>query len=434
MRWILTALAILALGGATWWWMAGGGPPETPHGAASPSGPPVAVKVEAVQEREVPETLELSGTVTPVRKAVLATRLSGRITWLQVEEGDAVHAGEVLARVDADDVQAQVHQAEAGTVAAAAGARQAEAAVDTAGAALAEAEAQVRALQAQQAEARSRLVLAESEARRQTFLFREGAVPKQRAEQATSEFEVAQARVRGLEAGLTQARAGVRRAQAALGQTRAAVESSQATVGQARAQVAVAQSNLPYAEIVAPFDGVVTRKTAWQGEMAAPGMPLLEVQDVRRVRLEVSVPEEQLAKLQTHQSLQVFVDALGRELPGKVQQVVPSGDPGSRTFTVKVDLENPSGAVVPGMYGRVRVPQGSRKLVLLPADTVIRRGQLEGVYVVDAENVARLRLVKTGLARDGAVEILSGLESGEKVVRSPGALADGARVSAEEVR
>lgn len=434
MRWILIALAVLALAGGTWWWVAGGGAHETPHGAASPAAPARTVRTLAVVERQVPEALELSGTVAPVRRAVLSTRLSGRITHLQIEEGDAVHAGEVLARVDAEDVEAQVAQAQAGTQAAAAGERQAQAAVGTAGAAVAEAEAQIRALEAQRAEARSRMALAETEAARQSFLYREGAVPKQRAEQAQTELEVSRARVQGLDAGLRQARATVQRARASLGETWAAVDSSRAAAGQAHAGVAVARSNLSYAEIRSPFDGVVVRKMAWEGEMASPGLPVLEVQDIRQVRLEVSVPEEQLRLLHLNQSMQVHLDALDRDVRGQVKQIVPSGDAGSRTFTVKVALENPGGRIVPGMYGRLRLPQGERRVLAVPADTLVRRGQLEGVYVVDEEGVARLRLVKTGSAGEAGTEILSGLQPGERVVREPGSLSDGARVTPEGAR
>ena len=429
MRWILIALAGLALATGAWWWLGGGS--EAPHGSASPAGPARSVQVLTVQQREIPEALELSGTVAPVRRAVLTTRLSGLITRLEVEEGEAVQAGQVLVRVDSTDVEARVTQAEAGTRSASAGVRQAEASRETAGAAVAEARARIQALEAEQAEARSRLALAQIVARRSSFLFQQGAVPKQRAEQTQTDLEVASARVKGLEAGLGQARAGLKRAEANLGEARAAVDSSQAAVGQSQAGVEVARSQLPYAEIRAPFAGVVTRKLAWQGEMAGPGTPLLEVQDVHAVRLEVAVPEEQLRHLQMGQAVEVSLDALDRQVHGRVNQIVPSGDPASRTFMVKIQLENPDGRIVPGMYGRLSVSQGVRRFLAVPEESVERRGQLEGVFVVDDQDVARLRLVKTGTASPAGVEILTGLKPGERVVRQAQGMVDGAPVRPE---
>lgn len=426
MRWFLGIVVVLALAGLVWWMTRG----EAPHDApAAAHKPPVSVELTTLATREVPQTLEISGSVVPVRRATLSTRLNGRITRLVVEEGDRVHAGEVLAQVDASDIHARVDQAYAGTAAAEAGTRQAEAARSTASAAVAEARARIASLEAQKAEALSRLDLARTEHKRQSFLFQEGAVPRQKADQTESELEVAEARVRGLDAALAETRAAIRRAEAAVGETEAAVAGSHAAAGQAAAEVAVAGSNLSYAQVVAPFDGVVVRKMAWQGEMAAPGAPLLEIQDVRQVRLEAAVPEDQLARLHMNARVPVTMDALDRQVTGTVKQIVPSGDAGSRTFTVKIALDNPDGRIVPGMYGRLRLPQGSRELLTVPATAVVRRGQLESVYVVDEKGVAHLRLVKTGEERDGQVEVLSGLKAGERVVRQPGALADGDRVA-----
>lgn len=431
MRWFLYTLAGLALLAGTWWWLGGEAP--------SPSHPPTgsgreirSVQVLTVRPGQMPESLELSGTVAPVRQALLTTRISGLITRLRVEEGDAVQAGEVLVEVDARDLSAQVSQAQAGTLTASAASRQAEAALETAGAAVAEARARLRGLEAEQVEARSRLALAETEARRHKYLFEQGAIAKQRAEQTQTELEVARARLQGLQAASRQAEASLSRAQATMGETRAAVDSSRAAVGQAQAGVEVAMSHLPYGEVRAPFAGVVTRKLAWEGEMTVPGGPLLEVQDVRAVRLEVSVPEEQLKHLQIGQTLPVHLDALERRAPGRIDQIVPSADPASRTFTVKISLQNQDGRILPGMYGRVQVPQGTRSFLAVPPDALVRRGQLEGVFVVGDQGLAHLRLVKTGGALPSGIEILTGLKAGERVVRQASGLVDGARVLAEE--
>ena len=182
----------------------------------------------------------------------------------------------------------------------------------------------------------------------------------------------------------------------------------------------------------APFTGVVTRKLTWLGEMTVPGGPLLEVEDVRAVRLEVSVPEEQLRYLQTGQNLQVHLDALDRQTQGRIDQIVPSADPASRTFMIKISLQNPDSRILPGMYGRVMVPQGTRSVLAVPADALVRRGQLEGVFVLDEQDVAHLRLVKTGTITPVGVEVFTGLNAGERVVRQASGLSDGTRILPEE--
>ena len=431
MRWFLYALASLALVAGTWWWLAGGGSPPAPPSVGS-EAPARSMKVFTAQPAEMAENLQLSGTVATVRRAVLTTRLSGLITFLRVEEGDRVQAGEVLVRVDTRDLSAQLSQARAGTQTASAATRQAQAALHTANAAVAEAHARIRGLEAEQLEARSRLALAETEARRHQYLFEEGAIAKQRAEQTQTELEVARARVQGLQAAHRQAQASLSRAQANLGETQAAVDSSLAAVGQAQAGEEVAESQLPYSEVRAPFTGVVTRKRTWQGEMTVPGGPLLEVEDVRAVRLEVSVPEEQLKSLQTGQNLQVHLDALDRQILGRIDQIVPSADPASRTFMIKISLPNPDSRILPGMYGRVMIPQGTRSVLAVPEDALVRRGQLEGVFVLDDQDVAHLRLIKTGAVTPAGVEVLSGLNAGARVVRQASGLIDGTRILPEE--
>ncbi len=192
----------------------------------------------------------------------------------------------------------------------------------------------------------------------------------------------------------------------------------------ARAAVTEAETLLGYARITAPFDGVVTRKLADVGDLAAPGKPLLELEDPAALRLEADVPEALIGKIQINAKMPVRVPAIDAGLMGTVSEIAPAADPNSRTFRVKLDLPSTQGLRT-GQFGRVAVPVAETMALRIPASAVVQRGQLHLVFVV-AGHRAHLRLVKTGKRIDGEVEMASGLSPGESVVTENAALlADG---------
>jgi multidrug efflux pump subunit AcrA (membrane-fusion protein) len=136
--------------------------------------------------------------------------------------------------------------------------------------------------------------------------------------------------------------------------------------------------------------------------------------DPGRLRLEANVRESLAELLRSLDQLDVRIDALDRTVRGRIEEIVPSSDPGSRTFVVKVGLPaDPS--LFPGMFGRLAIPVGVEERFLVPEDAVLRVGQLEFVRVESGEGVQR-RHVRTGQpAEDGLIEIRSGLEPGERV-------------------
>ena len=114
---------------------------------------------------------------------------------------------------------------------------------------------------------------------------------------------------------------------------------------------------------------------------------------------------------------------------GRVEAVVPLADPGSRTFQVKVILPNPNGAIHSGMFARIQFQKGDRPGMLVPTSAVVQEGQLQGVYVVGQDSIARFRLIRTGATRPGGIEVLSGLSAGELVVlNGVERVQDGARI------
>jgi RND family efflux transporter MFP subunit len=182
--------------------------------------------------------------------------------------------------------------------------------------------------------------------------------------------------------------------------------------------------------IKAPFAGLVTEKRIEVGELASPGLPLLKVEDVTHLRLEATVAESDLRAIHAGGTVPVFVDALGQEaLRGTIALVLPTGDPSTHTFLVKVNLPPTPGLKI-GMFGRLRFQKGLVRAILIPRSAVIARGELTGVFTVGADNVTRLRFVKPGRSFGDRVEVLSGLTVGEKLLADGAKGVDGAPVPA----
>ncbi len=192
------------------------------------------------------------------------------------------------------------------------------------------------------------------------------------------------------------------------------------------------EAQLSYTVVRAPFDGVITEKNVEAGELASPGQPLLKMEDPRRLRLEATVAEGDLKSVSNGDKIPVVVDALGGDvLTGKVSQILPAGDPRTHTFMVKVDLPDTSGLKT-GMFGRFQLDKGVTPTILVPLAAVVERGELTSLYAVEADQVARLRWVKLGRRFEQQVEILSGLNEGERVLTDGSRGVDGATVQITE--
>jgi RND family efflux transporter MFP subunit len=212
--------------------------------------------------------------------------------------------------------------------------------------------------------------------------------------------------------------------------TRQEFDAAQARVKVGEAAVIEAETMMSYAKVTAPFDGVVTRKLADVGDLAMPGKPLLEMEAPTELRFEADLPEALLGSVKLGAKMKVRVSSVEKPLEAVVSEIAPVADAASRTFLVKLDLPAAEGLRT-GQFGRVSVPVAEVMLLLVPQSAVMKRGQMELVFVV-SDDKAALRLVKTGKSLNGEVEILSGLEEGEQVVTSdPVALAEGQPVTLE---
>ncbi|MGB8772337.1 MAG: efflux RND transporter periplasmic adaptor subunit [Candidatus Korobacteraceae bacterium] len=322
------------------------------------------VALLTVQPTTIPDYVEATGTVQASQSAQLASQVMGTITRVNVHEGDHVRRGEVLIAIDEAQQRAAYASANAG----------------------------LQASQEGIAAADADYALAEATMKRYQMLYDKKSVSPQEYDEVKTKLAAAKARRDASHAGRTQAEAGVSQASTAMG----------------------------FTKIRAPFDGLVIAKLADVGAMAAPGVPLLLVEDPSHFRLEASVDESKMGAVRMEEEAPVVIDALGDQaITGKVVQIVPAADPASRTFTVKIDLP-PNPQIRSGLFGRARFPRGQRESVVIPQTAVVHRGQLQAVYVVGKDRLASLRYVTLGTPSAQQVEVLSGLEAGDQVVEQPG--------------
>jgi RND family efflux transporter MFP subunit len=334
------------------------------HAGSAPPETVSNVSVIVAQKTTVPDWLEAVGTVRAAQTSQVASQMMGNIVEIRAHEGDRVQSGQVLAIID--DAQPC-------------------SAVDQATAALTAAEKELSA-------ADSDLALAEATLKRYQQLYEKKSVSPQ-------EFDEIKARYQSAEARRDMARAGQ---------------------AQANAGLAQARTSLGYTRIRAPFAGMVTGKKVDAGMLASPGMPIFTIEDTRSYRLEVTVDENNIRLVHVGQAAPVTIDALeNTQLSGKVVQIVPAADPVSRSFLVKVEL--PADARLrSGFFGRSRFPRGERSALLIPRTSLVERGQLQGIYVLDANQIAGLRYVTLGKSAGEQIEVLSGLQDGEKLLAAPG--------------
>lgn len=211
--------------------------------------------------------------------------------------------------------------------------------------------------------------------------------------------------------------------------TRAEYEAAETRRRVAEGAAAEAKAMLGYVELVAPFDGVVTKKWVEAGDLAAPGKPLLTLEAPSELQLEAEVPEALAAHVQRESHLACRTDELSGELSGVVSEIAPNADPGSRTFRVKLDLP-PTSGWRPGQFARLAVPVGESRSFRVPSAAVVSRGQLELVFVVVSQR-AQWRLVKTGRHFGNTLELLSGVDAEDSVVvEGADRLSDGQPVEA----
>lgn len=353
---------------------------------AVPSPAPVPVTVATAAKRGVADIFETGGVVQARTTATLTARILAPIVEVRAAPGDRVRAGQVLIVLDGRDLAAQARRARAAAAAA---------------------DQDVIAAAADRQAADAGLALARATHARIAGLQAKRSATAQELDDATG----------GLRAAEARAASSAARAQAA----RAAVDA-------ARAASDAAETTAAFSRIVAPFDGVVTAKLTEPGNMAAPGTPLLRLEDTGGFRLDVRVDESRVGQLAPGAAVPVALDAgadsEARRLSGAVTEISRAIDADTRTFLVRIALPADAG-LRSGMFGRAQFGGRVRQALTVPAEALVVRGQMTSVFVVEQE-IARVRLVDVR-----GDEVLAGLSEGDVVVVSaPSSLSDGRHVKA----
>ncbi|MBC7076245.1 MAG: efflux RND transporter periplasmic adaptor subunit [Syntrophomonadaceae bacterium] len=333
----------------------------------------ITVNIAKAEKRDIAKSVSYSGIVRGENEVYIMPKVMARVTAIYVKPGDPVREGQTLLVLDSSDYEAAVKQAEA---------------------ALAQAEAAKRANDAQKETA-----LANYE--RMKKLHEAGAVSDQQLEQARSQYEA-------LAAG-----------------------SAEAAVEQARAGLLQAQTQLNHCIIKSPINGVVGSINLSLGDTANPQSPAAVVTDTSRLEIEVLVSESEVSYIETGSEVDVFISAVQDEpFAGKVKSVAAVPDPVKRNYAVKVALDNQDNNIRSGMFAEVSIATISKDDVLcVPRSAVIPKGGRNIIYTVDKESRAREKEVTTGIENSSYIEILKGIEEGEKVITRGNTLVnDGTRV------
>jgi len=313
-----------------------------------------------VEEVALPEATAFVGSVESRDRSVLVARTDGRVVEFLVQEGELVKAGQQMLRIGDNASNDRLREAQA---------------------ALAEAQAQTAA-------AKARVDLAESTYRRYEQLASREAVTPQEMDRVAAELKVAR-------------------------ETFSTAEASERRLASSRDAAKMA---LSYNVVEAPFAGRVIRREVEAGSTVLPGTPLLVLDREGDWRVRADLPESLAGKIQVGDRFSVELPALGQVSEGTVAEILPTADPASRTFQVKIALKQTVG-LASGQFARIRRASDQPHTLVIPQAALVVRGQLTGVYVVE-DRILRYRLVKTGQQLGDQIEVLSGLQAGEQVVTS----------------
>jgi RND family efflux transporter MFP subunit len=255
-----------------------------------------------------------------------------------------------------------------------------------------------------------------------------------------------QAEVSAAEAALEEARARLREARdnharieevygkklvakSELDKALAELKSARARADSAQASLTKAREQLDYTLVRAPYSGIVTERHVEPGETAQPGQPLMTGLSLEKLRVNVDVPQGFIDEVRRTPEARVVVPD-GDAIAGREITVFPYADPASNTFRVRVELAEGTQGLFPGMFVKAVFSVGTERRMLVPAEAVVYRSEVTAVYVVDADGRVGFRHVRVGRqTSDGRIEILAGLEEGERVALDP--IAAGTRLREE---
>jgi HlyD family secretion protein len=362
--------------------------------------PTMTVQVATVERGTIQQEATADGVIYPLRQAAIVPKISAPVSKLYVDRGSHVHAGQLLAELESKDLAATVAENK-GVY------EQAEAAYQTA-------TKSAFPEEMQKAELDMKAAKESLDAQQKVFdarqnLYQQGAIPRKDLEDAT--------------VALTQARNQhdiTRKHWEALqsyGNSNE-LKAAQGQLAAAKGKYDGAQAQLGYAQIKSPIDGVVTDRPLYPGEMAAAGSALITVMDLSRVVARAHLGQRQAALLKVGDDATLSIQGLSEEVPAKVSLVSPALDPNSTTVEVWAEAANSGGRLQPGSSARITfVARAVKDALIVPAAALITASDgAASVMVVGADSKPQQKTVKAGLRQDDKLQIVEGLQEGDKVV------------------
>jgi RND family efflux transporter MFP subunit len=335
-------------------------------------------------------SLVLPGSIEAVTEAPVLARASGYIVKRSVDIGDRVAAGQVLAQIEAPEIDQQI--------------RQAKAQVDQSASAIQQAQANL-------VQGQSNLQLAEVTKDRWQKLFDKGVVSRQENDTYRAQWAAQQANVDALEKAVAAARS---------------------NLGAAQANLERLNDLQNYQTVRAPFAGVITLRNVDTGALVTEGSTLLyRIAQTDRLRTYLNVPQADADSVRPGQKATLVIpDLAGRKFPGVVTRTANALDPSSRTLLVEVQAPNSTGLLLPGMYAQVdlAVPRKEPPL-MIPGDTLVVRDNLTEVAVIARDGTVHFQRIQLGRDLGDHLEVLSGLEQGQLLAINPSdAVREGVKV------
>ena len=417
-RIVVVVILFLCAGAGALLWRATRGQTSAASPEQGKQKKPPRVEVAPVRRASITRTLDLTGEVVATDSVVIAATKEGPINYCPWREGDEVQAGEKLV-----EISREVHRAEM---------QAAQAALTVAQARLDDLKAGARREEMQKAEAdvqRRRASVEETRKsyERQTELIKQDFTSQQSVDQARERMEVAKAELAAAQETLRMLNAGPTATELAV---------QVAAVEEAAARLELAKAHLAECVITAPFDGTVTRVYVRPGDLASARSPLAEMFAPSSLLIRFSVPEAHAAAVRQDARLTVVLDAHpGRRLSARVVRVYPELDKRMRTRTVEAEITDPPG-LLPGMFGRVTLPlETANHASVVPSEAVVVAPNGQRLVFVAENGRAVQRRVVVGVEAAGLVQLLEGVEVGEKViVAGQQSLKDGAPIGLGEPR
>ncbi|MFN7927482.1 MAG: efflux RND transporter periplasmic adaptor subunit [Blastocatellia bacterium] len=382
--------------------------------------PAVAVKVSAVETTTLSNAARYSASIKPDAQVELAFNLGGYLVQLHqvrgvdgklrdVQEGDVVAKGTVLARLRQNDYAVRVNQADAQ-------AAEAKSALDASKAQLTEASSAIAASKAQLAEVEAAYEKARLDLERAKTRFASQSLTKPEHDAAQAQFDTARAK-------RDAARSQVALYEAKANAANAQIEAARARVEGAQARGVEARIPLADTALKAPLHAVVLQRMVEVGSLIAPGRPGFVLADTTKVKAVFGVPDSTLAKLKPGSFLTLTTEALpGAEFRGQITRIAPAADAQSRVFEVAVTIPNPRQQLKVGMIASLEIAAAREEVLVVPVSAIVRakdKSASYAVFVVEEHNgkaTARTRTIKPGAALGNTIVVLDGVKPGERVI------------------